>query len=208
MVRFWQTQGYLAKEAMWLNRALAAVPAEPTPERATVLTALGVNAWFSGAPQDAVAWQEKALEIWRSLGDKRSIVRSLWFLSLVAGKQGDVARLEELSAECAPLAPEIGITLWQVAPGSLLGLAALARGDGAKCRARFADTLAYHETHDFLWAHAWVLGIMAEAVMLLDGRSGALRYHQASLTEFHEHGDLYATLDAIVAIAAHAAAYG
>jgi non-specific serine/threonine protein kinase len=208
MGRFWETRGYLREGARWMTRALANVPDEPTPERGIALTALGVNAWFGGELDLARERQERALAIWRALDARAAIVRSLWIIGLVAAKRGDVAKLEALAAEAAPFAPEIGITLWQKVPESLLALAALTRGDGAEARALFEPTLAYHERHHFDWAHAWVLGVLAEAAHLDGERALALDYYQRSLLQFHQHGDIYATTDGLLAVSAHAALAG
>ena len=132
MVRFWGTRGYLNEESRWLQRALAMVPAEQTPIRAAALTSLGINAWWRRDLDGAEAAQQEALAIWRLLDDRLAIVRSLWFLGLVAGKRGDVARLHELADEAEPLASRIGITLWTTVPGSLRGLGGLVRRDGAR----------------------------------------------------------------------------
>src|SRR5690606_26379845 len=80
MVRYWDVRGYLQEEGEWLERALALVPAEPTRDRGTALTALGVNAWFTNRLDEAIDWQLKALDVWTALDDRRAVVRSLWFL--------------------------------------------------------------------------------------------------------------------------------
>jgi predicted ATPase/DNA-binding CsgD family transcriptional regulator len=208
MVRFWDVRGYLQEEEEWLSRALSLVPERHTRERATALTALGVNAWFTSRLDDAIAWQQKALESWRELDDRAAIVRSLWFLGLVAGKRREVERLHELYEESAPLAPRLGITLWAMVPNSLLALAALAEGDGQRSIKLLAETLDYHETHGYFWPRAWVLGLMAESAMLASDRRQALDYHQQSLALFSDHGDIYATLDGLTAVAVHATAFG
>lgn len=208
MVRFWDMRGYLQEEEEWLTHALSVVPFEHTRERGTALTALGVNAWFTGKSDEAVDWQQQALETWRVLDDRSAIVRSLWFLGLVAGKQGDVERLQALYEKSAPLAPELGVTLWSKVPNSLLALAALAQGDGHRSMELFAETLAYHETHGYVWPRAWVYGLMAEGAMLAGDRHQSLEYFQQSLAMFSDHGDIYATLDGLTAVAIHATAFG
>ncbi len=208
LVRFWDTRGYLQEEAGWLERALARVPDEPTRERAVVLTGLGVNYWFARDVDRSTAYQEQALAIWRHLNAPKEIVRSLWFLGMIAAKHGDIARLETLRAECAPLAPTLGITLWQAVPYSLQALAALVQGDGQRATEILQPTLAYHAQHGYLWPHAWVLGVLAEAAMLERERPRALTLHQQSLAEFHQTGDIYATVDCLIAVADHATAFG
>ena len=208
MVRFWDVRGYLAEEGVWLTRALARVPVEPTADRAIALTALGVNAWFTARFDEAVTYQTEALAIWRGLGDPSAIVRSLWFLGLVAGHRGEVARLNALSIEAASLVPGLGVTLWRTVPESLLALAALAVGDAERVREYLEPTLVHHQEHGYRWPHAWVVGILAEAAMAEGDRVRALALYQQSGAEFAETGDLYAMLDAIVAIADGAIAFG
>jgi non-specific serine/threonine protein kinase len=208
MVRFWDIRGYLTEEAEWLNRALSAVPMDVTREHGVAYTALGVNSWFTEDLDQSLEWQERALAVWRVLDDRKFIVRSLWFIALVAGKRGDVTKLESLAAEAAPLSPDLDVTLWKMVPNSILALAALARGDGLRAYELFEATLEFHSQHNYLWPHAWVLGMAAEAVLIEGDRQCAFRYHQQSLAEFHEHGDVYATLDGLTAVAAHAIVFG
>jgi len=93
-------------------------------------------------------------------------------------------------------------------PTSIQGLAALARGDGIRAHELFEATLDYHARHNYLWPHAWVLGMAAEAMLIEGDQRSAMRYHQQSLAEFHEHWDVYATLDGVTAVASHATAFG
>ena len=208
MVRFWDIRGYLQEEEEWLLRALSLAPEEHAPARATALTALGVNAWFTSKLDEALGWQQKALETWRVLDDRKAIVRSLWFLGLVAGKRKEVDRLHELYEESAPLAPELGITLWAMVPTSLLALAAMAQGDGQRSMELFGETLEFHETHDYFWPQAWVYGVMAEGADAAGNREQSLEFYKRSLELFNTHGDIYATLDGLTAIAVHATAFG
>ncbi|CAN5697515.1 hypothetical protein BH23CHL5_BH23CHL5_22500 [soil metagenome] len=208
MIRFWDVRGYLQEEYEWLTRALSMVEVAPTRERATALTALGVNCWFNNQLDDSISWQQGALTLWRTLNEPSAIVRSLWFLGLVAGKRGEVQRLDELYEESAALAPHLGITLWTVVPNSLQAMKALAEQEGQRCRDILAATLDFHVEHGYLWPHAWCLGIMAEAAMIEGNRDESLSLYQRSLEEFNDHGDIYATIDCLVAIARHATVYG
>src|SRR3954468_1634780 len=93
-------------------------------------------------------------------------------------------------------------------PEPIRALAALVRRDGRLARAHFEPTLEYHARHNFLWAHAWVLGMVAEAARMAGEREDALRFDQRSLAEFHEHGDIYGQLELLTTIADHALAFG
>jgi hypothetical protein len=75
-------------------------------------------------------------------------------------------------------------------------------------RELFTPGLEYHARHSFTWAHAWVLGMLGEAAILEGDRAMALTRYQESLEEFHDHGDVYATIDCLITIAALAVDFG
>ena len=208
MTRFWGIRGYLRESHTWIERALNAAPVEPSYARAVALTALGIIAWWVGDIDGALNRQEEALAIWRELDERRWIVSSLWFVGLVAAKLGNTAQMEELAKEADPLISQIGVTLWATVPSSLRAMAALMRGDRAGTEEYFAPVLAYQGRNNFPWAHAWVLGMFAEAALLERDHAAALERFQASLAEFNDHGDVYATIDGLIAVASQAAELG
>ena len=154
MDRFWDVHGYLQEETRWLNRALAATPEEAGHERRGAVTALGVNAWFSGDVELVGLFQEQDLEIGRALDDKTAIVESLWFLGLVASQRNNAASLEALAAEADSLLPEIGIVLRRTVPETLWSLIAMKQNDPAVARERLSASLAYYKEYGFEWPHA------------------------------------------------------
>ncbi len=209
MVRFWDTRGgYLPEEAMWLQRALGAVSPAPTAERAFALTSLGVNAWFAGQAEESRRYQEQALEIWRKLDDPVAITRSLWFTVLAAAKVGDVATIEALAAESRPFAARFDDVLWKVVPAAIEALLALMRGDYPAVARLLEPAAAFHQRHGYWWPLAWCHSVIAESEWLSGNTAQALAYQKKSLTGFFEHGDIYASLDAVIAIAAIAADNG
>jgi hypothetical protein len=208
MNRFWGIRGFLYEGAVWMERALKAAPDEPSFARAVTLTALGVTAWWVGDLDSALLRSEESLAIWKHLDEPRWVVCSLWFVGLVAAKLGNAPLLESLAQESDPLASQIGVTLWTTVPDSLRAMAAQVRGDGATMRAYFERALEYQRRHDFPWAHAWVSGMLAEAAILEGDQPTALARFQASLAEFNDHGDIYATIDSLIAIAGQAVAFG
>jgi DNA-binding CsgD family transcriptional regulator len=68
--------------------------------------------------------------------------------------------------------------------------------------------LSYHKQHGYLWPYAWVLGLLAEAVLLEGDHARALSLHQQGLNQFHECGDIYAVLDGLIAVATQTACFG
>ncbi|MGE3796322.1 MAG: NB-ARC domain-containing protein, partial [Thermomicrobiales bacterium] len=130
MIRFWDLRGYITEEREWLIHALSRVSEEPTAQRATALTGLGVNAWFSGHIEESEGWQNAALDIWRLLDLPVETARSLWFLALAAAKCGEIPRLQELHIEAELLAPRMTECLWRIVPTAINALTAMVQGDG------------------------------------------------------------------------------
>jgi non-specific serine/threonine protein kinase len=107
-----------------------------------------------------------------------------------------------------PLAPHIGVTLWTVVPNSIRALRAIVLGDGRAAEELLGPVIDYHEQHAYDWPRAWVLGMLAQAALIRGDHTLALERYQASLRGFSEHGDVYAILDGLVAIAGQAVAFG
>src|SRR5208282_4362048 len=76
--RFWPTRGYFSEGRAWCARILGkAGDEEATLERAKVLNAAGILAWFQGDNPGARALHEESLAIRRALRDRSSIAISL-----------------------------------------------------------------------------------------------------------------------------------
>ncbi len=208
MSRYWDIRGYITEGREWLIHALSTVPEEPTADRATALTALGVNSWFAGKIEESEAWQYQALAIWRELNMRVNEVRSLWFLAIAAAKRGDIERLDELHMEAEPVAALIDRTLWRIVPVAIRALARLMVGDGNGAMKYLQSALEFHEQHRYHWPRAWTLGVMAEAAMVEGDRQASLKLTQASLSEFARRGDVYAMLDGILVCAQHSITLG
>ncbi len=208
MTRYWDTRGFVTEEREWRIHALSTVPEEPTAERGTALTGLGVNAWFCSKLAEAEDWQRQALDVWRTLDDPANIVRSLWFLAIVAGKRADIPRLEELQAEAETVSPRIPGRIWFIVPVAIRALIDLVQGDGEAAAHHLRIAADYHHQHGNLWPEAWTVGLMADAALIRGDRAEAMKLMQQSLELFSRTGDVYAMLDGLLSIALHRAALG
>ncbi len=208
MVRFWDLRGYITEEREWLIHALSVVPEEATSARATALTGLGVNAWFSGRIEEAEEWQQLAIEIWRELDLPVETARSLWFLAIVAAKRGELDRVQEIQREAELLTERIPNALWRIIPTAMDALAALVRGDGETADRYLQACADFHLEHNYPWPRAWTIALMAEAAIIRGDRAAAMKLQQESLALFEQCGDVYAMLDGMLVIARHITALG
>jgi non-specific serine/threonine protein kinase len=183
-------------------------PDEPTPARRNALTALGVNRWFIGDLERAEYFQSQALALAREIGDPKAIIENLWFSSLVISEHRQVDKLLEVAAEADQYLDRIGTVLWRTVPPTIRTLAAQIQGDHDAARRYLIESLDYHKRNGFLWPFAWVQGLLAETEAAAGNSAESLRLYQEILEQFHSHGDVYATLDCISAIAQFAATHG
>jgi predicted ATPase/DNA-binding winged helix-turn-helix (wHTH) protein len=107
--RFWWTRGHLSEGRQWCTRVLGKAGAEErTRERANVLKAAGVLAFYQGDYRAARALYEESLAIRRELGDRSGISGSLNNLGNVAVEQGDYPTARALYEESLAIARELG----------------------------------------------------------------------------------------------------
>src|SRR5208282_1687155 len=107
--RFWWTRGHLSEGRQWCTRVLGKAGAEErTRERATVLNAAGVLAFYQGDYPAARALEEESLAIRRELGDRSGIAGSLGNLGNVASGQGDYPAARALYEGSLAIRRELG----------------------------------------------------------------------------------------------------
>ncbi|HMQ30786.1 MAG TPA: LuxR C-terminal-related transcriptional regulator [Chloroflexaceae bacterium] len=138
--RFWWVRGGIRQGLAWLQASLPALAADGAREddpartllRARALTSLGNLALMSTAYGLAERSHQEALALYRALGHRFGIGRSLYNLGLVAEHQGDPAQAERYYRACMaqhqaePFIYGTGLFLRG------LSATALARGDGER----------------------------------------------------------------------------
>jgi len=104
---FWRWRGHYAEGQGWLEAALGGTHGRPE-YRARALDGAGGVAHAQGDFARAVAWNEEALALRRSLGDRSSVADSLIALGSIAENQGDFARAATLFGESLALCRDVG----------------------------------------------------------------------------------------------------
>ena len=97
---YWYVRGHVAEGSLWLRRALAATPADPSTTRAAALRGAAALARSGGDYPEAVRLGEQCLAVCRHLGDRQGIAGSLNSLSatnLAMGRVEEAVRYGELS---------------------------------------------------------------------------------------------------------------
>ncbi len=85
-------RGHLTEGRGWLERALANAENLPSDVLAQALSGAGILAESQGDYEQAITLHEKALALWRQIGNRLGIAASLTNLGIVADSFGDYDR--------------------------------------------------------------------------------------------------------------------
>jgi predicted ATPase/class 3 adenylate cyclase len=95
---FWNMHGYLREGRGWLERALQVAP--ESVQRAELLGGLGWICHSMGDRDGAASAAEERVRLARALHDPKNLSGGLGLLAVLADERGDIARAEQLHAEC------------------------------------------------------------------------------------------------------------
>jgi predicted ATPase/class 3 adenylate cyclase len=198
--RFWQKRGHL-NEARRRLEDYAAQPwshAQPVL-RARLLEALGGVYWWQADITAMAAAYREAVEIWRSIGDKREIANALYNVSFAfavspnprsdprdADPEGEGRRAQE---EALALFREVGDArgqanvLWGIGNRDYFATA----GDHGE--ARFREALDLFRTVGDVTMEAWSLHMLGSAILRQGRPEESREYLRHALRHFHEASD-------------------
>ena len=174
---FWLVRGYLGEGRRWcaaaLDRASRATPEDSRvvgpsgrdeAARGKTLTGAGVLANLQGEYGTARLLCEKALGIWRELGNREGIAASLNQLGNVAQVQGDYGAAQALYEEALGIRRELGDRVGIASLLNNLGNLALALGDYGAARALYEEALPIWRELENTWGVAVVLDNLGNVV--------------------------------------------
>ncbi|HSL67303.1 MAG TPA: tetratricopeptide repeat protein [Actinomycetota bacterium] len=138
---FWLWRAYLAEGIRWLDLALARAPGR-TELQAGALLGAGVLTIRSGGPREGIALAERALEIYRELGDQRSLCRALHSIAPPTFGQDDLPGAERLYRESLDLAARAGYEPGRAAAMQGLGVIRWYRGHREEAEALLQESLS------------------------------------------------------------------
>ncbi len=138
---FWHNSGYWREGRSWIESTLALTsPGESTESRAAALTAAALCNWCLGDFTGARAQAEESLTIYRELGDRRGIGRSLHGLGVLAAAENNMASARALIKEGLSLAEAVGDRPFVGLALSNLGTFAIQANDEATAKSRIEES--------------------------------------------------------------------
>lgn len=143
--RFWRAHGYMSEARHWLSRGLAHANGVPAEVRARALWAAERQAMAQNATDDARAFLEEALPLFRELGRKRETVFALSELAWIALDR-DPTGAETLSEEAVSQARTLGDPRAISGALNVRANIAAARGDHERAVAHNEEALALRRT--------------------------------------------------------------
>jgi predicted ATPase/DNA-binding response OmpR family regulator/Tfp pilus assembly protein PilF len=185
---FWHVHGHLREGHQWLTAALGQCGGLPLALRARALFGVGWLARDQGDYEQATAYLDESLTLFRELDDKRGISEALRGVGELALSQGEFERAKDLFEESLALSQELPTSDDRAWSLNHLGRVALEQGQYERARALLEESLALlRELH--VQGVAWSLhnlGRLALEQGQYDQAGGLL---EESLTLFHELGD-------------------
>jgi predicted ATPase/class 3 adenylate cyclase len=139
---FWYRHGYAAEGRRWLERAIAMAAEDGGAPLAGLAHWLGVLLLQQGELQDALAFLERSLAIWRDLGDREQQARELNSLGINRRLLGDVDAARSLLEESAATAREVGSDMRLAAALTNLGQLESAAGNFDRAAQVLQEALA------------------------------------------------------------------
>jgi predicted ATPase/class 3 adenylate cyclase len=198
--RFWQQRGYL-REARRRLTALEAHGWDLAPKtHARLLEALAGVAYWQADFEASRPWYQAALEIWRTLGDRREIANGLYNLgssNIPALRRGGDSRdtetwrrartdLDEALENYEAIGDRLGQgnVLWGI--GGLYYFAS----EVAEAEGWYVRSLEHFRAAGNRTMEAWALHMLGSAVLKQGRTDSAADMLRHALRHFHEAGDL------------------
>ena len=143
--RYWSARGQYELGRRALAEALRLGGSEPTPMRAKALVRAGGFAMYQTDAAAAQPLIEESLAIYRLLGDRKGIARSLSGLGVVALYHSDAAAAQRIGEESLAIYRELGEARGVGQAIHNLAYIAWTRKDAVTAQARYEEALAEFE---------------------------------------------------------------
>jgi tetratricopeptide (TPR) repeat protein len=153
----WTVRGVYREWRGWLTEALDAAPEAPAELRATALRDLGATFFLTGDHEQAAAASERALQLFRELGDTRAIASMLDRLAAV-----DHEKSRAFADESLALFRELGDRQGALYPLSKVAWDEWKRGDPEVALVLAEEALALAREFGDTWWQAGLLPLLAE----------------------------------------------
>lgn len=157
-----EMRGNLAEAILWLETKYPGAVAPPMNLAVQVLAYLGQAYWRRGDYAKARVHFEKALPLWKTLGDAPGFYRTLGGLANVIYYQGDYATAEPLYTEVLELSRQGGKPQDIARALNNSGLVAVGRGRHSEALALFEESLQLRRTLGDRLGQGTILGNLVD----------------------------------------------
>jgi non-specific serine/threonine protein kinase len=161
--RFWMQRGYLREGRDWLERLLALDPGDVSTVRAKALIALGGLTYWLNDPDATEGAYHSAVDIFRSLEDRRAEAEALYNIAFVPVMRGDTAEARRRFETSLSLARELGLPKLVAVNESSLGITMVVDGDPEAALPILDDALQFFWADGDRFQAAWALAETAQA---------------------------------------------
>jgi predicted ATPase/DNA-binding XRE family transcriptional regulator len=187
MRMFFDVAGRLSEGRAWLAELLGQSGATlPEPVLAKALHAAGYLANFRGDPEAAQGLLEKSLDLWRRLGDRRGIARTLLELGNIAQMRNDPATAGMLIDESLAISRALGDRITEYIGLHYRASVALRGGDLVHARLLQEESLALKLEQGDAYAASFSLNFLA----LLAWKSGDSRATELAAEALQSFADI------------------
>lgn len=185
----WWTRSHFTEGRRWLKQALERSERAPDRIRAQALFDSGYLAYFQSDFEETFPPLEKALVLFRELGDKIYTARTLHILGMAAGDQGEPLRSIEIFAQGLKLAIEGGDRSVAAHLINSIGEANFGLGNLDTAEERFNTALAMFREVQDKWGTGLALGELGGLFLYRQEYARALTVLDGSLVIWREMED-------------------
>ena len=157
---FWHHGGHVAEGRHRLESTLSAEE-RPTAARARALNGVAVMVYGSGDAAAAKSIAERALALYRQLGDMRGAAEALNALCVACIEEGDFERAQQFGEESLDLFVQVGDDEFAAAATRTLAFTYYSRGDIERARTLHEENLHRARARGFKGTEAGTLGSLA-----------------------------------------------
>jgi predicted ATPase/DNA-binding SARP family transcriptional activator/uncharacterized protein HemY len=191
--RFWSIRGYLSEGRTWLERLLALAPSSAIPASswAHALHGAGVLARHQGDCSGTAALCGQSLALFRELGHRQGVARSLNELGWAVQARGEYERAMAYYQEGLDLFRCLGDQRGIAEVLDHLGRVARGRGDYRQATACFRESLSLFRTLGDTRGTAIALKSLGSVLWIQGDNAAARSLHEESLALFRTLGDTW-----------------
>jgi predicted ATPase len=209
--RFWQRSMRASEGRTYLARLLNQTPTGSAGESiayARALTAAGALAYFQSDYESAQAFRQRALDLFRTLGDTNGVADSLHGLGNIVLSQGNYESARSLYEESLAIRQTLGQR--EPLSGTLgnLGLIAYSVGDYLIAYSLIMESYTIFQEFGNTAGMAFTLNLLGNTARRQGDVQAARRYHEESIACCQQAGDQWGLANALNGLAEVALAEG